>query len=58
MYIEQKHQALQAAQLAMSQWDFDQVCVMLLTLTSEDLQRVADEEEKGGRATDSQILVL
>jgi hypothetical protein len=58
MSIEQKRQALQAAQLTMSRRDFDRVCAMLSSLTPEDLQQAADQEEAGNRAFDPRIVVL
>jgi hypothetical protein len=56
--IEQKRQALHAAQLTMSRRDFDRVCAAVRDLKPEDYKQAASDEEKGIYAQDPKIAIL
>ncbi|CCO35196.1 DNA repair and recombination protein pif1,mitochondrial [Rhizoctonia solani AG-1 IB] len=58
MSLEQKRQALQAAQLTMSRRDFDRVCGAVGQLKADDYRKAALEEEKGNLTGDPKLALL
>ncbi|EUC67452.1 ATP-dependent DNA helicase PIF1, partial [Rhizoctonia solani AG-3 Rhs1AP] len=56
--LEQKRQALHAAQLTMSRKDFDRVCTAVGELKPEDYRRAAQDEEQGIRNQDLKVALL
>ncbi|KDN39958.1 hypothetical protein RSAG8_08407, partial [Rhizoctonia solani AG-8 WAC10335] len=56
--LEQKRQALNAAQLTMSRRDFDYVCTTVGQLKPEDYRQAVLDEDKGIRTKDPKIALL
>ncbi|CCO34495.1 ATP-dependent helicase RRM3 [Rhizoctonia solani AG-1 IB] len=56
--LEQKRQALQAAQLTTSRKDFDRVCGAVGQLKSDDYRKAALDEERGLPTKDPKIALL